>query len=130
MAIDPPYDRDLKGILAFRTFEDAECTLLRLEELRQKYIARGDDKGSQWCREVALTGRLRAERISRDRRVNDSKRRQKREISFWFQVWLETPEIFGDWLTLRKQAPSFRKLAGSEDCAGAGEGDRQNGKER
>lgn len=128
--VDPPYDKVLDGVLSFKTFEDAERTLLRLEELRQNYIAQGDDKGCECCRRVALAGRRRAEGISRDPRVKDSKRRQKKEISFWFQVWLETPAVFFDWLAIRKRTSSFLRLSAPESLAGAGQEDLQNGKKR
>ncbi len=122
IAIDPPYDQVLDGILSFRTFADAERTLRRLEELRQMYFAQGDDKGCEYCRQVALAGRRRAEAISRDRRVQDSKRLQKKEIAFWFQVWLESPDIFGDWLALRKRASSFIRLSERGGSAAAVKG--------
>ncbi len=113
-AIDPPYQEALEGILSFRTLGDTERTLRRLEALRKEYRAKGDDKGCEYCREIALTGRRRAELISRDRRVGEAKRRQKKEIAFWFQVWLETPDIFGDWLALRKASSSFGRLSDTE----------------
>ena len=117
ITIDPPYREALEGILSFKTFDDAEQTLQRLEALRQKYIAEGDDRGCEHCRKVALAGRRRAELISRDSRVQESKRRQKEEIAFWFQVWLENPDIFDDWLSLRKATDSYKRMSKSEISA-------------
>ncbi len=56
--------------------------------------------------------------ISRNSRVDPGKRRRYAEIADWFRVWLETPEIFGDWLGLRKQSETYRKLSGAEHCDG------------
>lgn len=111
--IDPPYDKDLCEILSFKSLHEAEETLLRLEDLRQKYRAKNDDKGVEYCRQVAMLGRRRAQLISRNRRVQPLKRRQKEEIALWFQIWLETPELFPSWLDLRKSASSFNELRGS-----------------
>jgi hypothetical protein len=36
------------------------------------------------------------------------------EIALWFQIWLETPNLFNDWLELRKSSPSFIELLESE----------------
>jgi hypothetical protein len=105
----------LKGILSFKCFQDAEQTLLRLEAMRQKYLAETDDKGLRYCREIGLLGRRRAELVSRNRKVCATKRRQKSEIAFWFRVWLETPDLFRDWLELRKGTPSFRELCEAGD---------------
>jgi hypothetical protein len=112
--IDPPYESELKGILSFRCFSEAERTLQRLQELRQKYLAEGDDKGHEYCRQIALLGRRRAELVSRNRKVAAVKRKQKMEIALWFQIWLETPNLFNDWLELRKSSPSFIELLESE----------------
>lgn len=47
-------------------------------------------------------------------KVAPEKRIEKREISNWFHVWLETPEMFSDWLAVRKQTAEFKRLAGEE----------------
>jgi hypothetical protein len=114
LTIDPPYESELKGILSFGRFSDAEQTLRRLQELMEKYLAEGDDKGHEYCRQIALIGRRRAELVSRNRKVAAVKRKQKTEIALWFQIWLETPNLFNDWLQLRKSSPSFIELLESE----------------
>lgn len=111
---DPPYDKQLLGILAFAGFCDAENTLRRLEKLRQEYSAVGDKKGVEYCRRIALQGRRRAELIGRNKKVRLQKRLHKLEIAVWFRVWLETPELFEDWLALRKGTTEYQKLQQSE----------------
>jgi len=32
----------------------------------------------------------------------------------WFRIWLETPALFEDWLSLRKNAEEFKKLLDPE----------------
>jgi hypothetical protein len=48
------------------------------------------------------------------------KRLQKKEIAAWFSIWLETPDIFDEWLSLRKSTEEFRSIANSE-CFGSAE---------
>jgi hypothetical protein len=108
------YDEDLKGILLFRTLAEAEKAICRLEELRRRYLAVSDSKGVESCRNLALLGRKRAESIGRNPRVRPAKRQEKAEIARWFAIWLETPELFADWLALRKQSGSFRELNAAE----------------
>ncbi len=114
--LDPPYDAELAGILSFSSFADAENTLRRLENLRQGYVAAGDKKGVDYCRRIALQGRLRAELIAKSPKVAPQKRQQKMEIATWFRIWLETPEIFGDWLDLRKRSRDFGTLREAESA--------------
>jgi hypothetical protein len=107
---DPPYDELLSGILSFKTLADTEKTLLKLENLRQRFLGSSDKKGMEYCRRVGALGRRRAELISRNRRVDPRKRLQKREAAVWFRVWLETPELFEDWVSLRKRTEDYLKL--------------------
>jgi len=110
--IEDPYRSELEGILQFSTFSETEKTIRNLEKLCRKYAEASDKKGMAYCREIAVLGRHRAELISRNRRVSTLKRRQKREISEWFRLWLETPGLFDDWLKMRKLTEEYRILSG------------------
>ncbi len=112
--METPYREALTGILSFSTLSEAEETIQRLESLRRKYQSAGDRKGEEYCRRIALLGRRRAELISRNNRVKAGKRRQKQEIAVWFRIWLETPEIFENWLALRKETEEFQEIAQTE----------------
>jgi hypothetical protein len=112
--IEPPYNEPLDGILCFSTFAEAELTLKSLEKLCRNYAASSDKKGMEYCRRIASLGRSRAELISRNKKVRLEKRLQKKEIATWFRIWLETPDLFDDWLSLRKCTDEFQALAGSE----------------
>jgi hypothetical protein len=108
--LEKPYCDDLKGILAFSDFSEAERTIENLQKLCRKYEKASDKKGIEYCRKIGLLGRRRAELISRNKRVGLQKRLQKREIAEWFRVWLETPTLFSDWLLMRKRTEDFKKL--------------------
>ncbi len=110
LMLDPPYDKQLEGILGFATFRDAEDAIHRLAEHRREYMTAGDKKGLACCRRLALIGRRRAELIARNRKVRPEKRLNKQEIADWFRVWLETPELFEDWLAMRKATAEFQRL--------------------
>ena len=111
LPFDPPYDQVFKGLLSFADFSATEETLRKLENLRQRFRSAGDKKGMDYCRHLAVLGRRRAGLISRNPRVSLRKRLRKREIESWFRVWLETPEVFEDWLALRKLPEDYRHLA-------------------
>ena len=110
MDFEKPYNDDLKGILAFSNFTEAEKTIRNLQKLYGKYEKASDKKGIECCRKIALLGRQRAEFISRNKRVSLRKRLQKREIAEWFRIWLEIPTLFDDWLMMRKRTEDFKKL--------------------
>ncbi len=116
MKMHPAHQKDLEGILRFSSFTEAEQTLTQLEILRRKYGELSDKKGVEDCRQIARLGRHRAELISKNRRVSLWKRLQKKEIATWFRIWLETPDLFHDWLVMRKNTDAFKVLVKSESA--------------
>jgi hypothetical protein len=103
------YEEEFEDLLHFSTLEEAEMCLIRLDELLRKFLTEGERAPAERVREVARLGRRRAEMIARNRKVDARKRQSKEEVAHWFAVWLETPDIFFDWLEVRKQSPEFRE---------------------
>jgi len=48
------------------------------------------------------------------RRVDDAQKAQLKEVSNWLTVWLQSPELFSDWLDLRRRSPEFRERFGED----------------
>jgi len=102
------YEEEFEDLLHFKTLQDAEVSIMRLDELMRKFRAHGENAAVHRVLEVARLGKRRAEMISRSHKVEPHKREEKLEIASWFRIWLETPDAFFDWLDLRKQSPEFR----------------------
>ncbi len=105
-----PYASRLKSVLAFNDLAGAEASLRKLGEVLQEYRGSDDRVGEQFARALVKKGRLRATSLAGNPRVNAAKRIEKQEIARWFQVWLETPHLFSDWLELRKASDEFQNL--------------------
>jgi hypothetical protein len=103
------YEEEFEDLLHFKTLEDAEVSIMRLDELMRKFRAHGEHAAVERVLNVARLGKRRAEMISRNHKVEPQKRAEKAEIAGWFRIWLETPDAFFDWLDVRKQAPDFRE---------------------
>ena len=114
LLFEEPYGALLDGVLVFRTLSDTEATLLRLEQLRLLFLQSDDKKGVEYCKQVALAGRMRAEAVGRNPRVAEAKRRAKAESALWFRIWLEIPGSFATWLALRKATGTYRALCEGE----------------
>ncbi len=108
-----PYASRLKGVLEFRDLRSAEKSLQKLDEICREYASAADQLGVRWVRELVKKGRLRVRSLGANPRVQALKRQEKQEIARWFQVWLETPDLFADWLALRKSSSEFRELFGT-----------------
>jgi hypothetical protein len=104
-----PYEAMFRNVLRFADFAQAAASLKRLENLRREFARKKDQEGLRRVRELAMKGKRRAQMIARNRAVNERKRAEKLEIAEWFTVWLQTPELFQDWLALRQRAPDFQR---------------------
>ena len=104
-----PYEAMFRNVLKFADFAQAAGSLRQMENLRREFARKQDQAGLRRVRELALKGKQRAQMIARNQTVNERKRAEKAEIAEWFTVWLQTPELFQDWLHLRQRAPEFRQ---------------------
>ena len=115
-----PYEPMFRNVLKFSTFEEAAASIKRLDNLRKQFARKGDREGLRRVRETVLKGKQRAQMIAGNKSVDARKRAEKDEIANWFTVWLQTPEIFDDWLALRRRSPDFRARFGDDPEAGKG----------
>jgi hypothetical protein len=121
-----PYEAMFRNVLKFSTFEEAAGSIKRLDNLRKQFGRKGDREGLRRVKETVLKGKQRAEMISRNQAVNERKRAEKAEIAEWFTVWLNQPEIFDDWLSLRRASKDFRERF-EEGKKDGGEGTKKKG---
>lgn len=107
-----PYASRLKGVLEFHDLASAEHSLLTIDAIYHEYSGAADRLGVAMVRALVKKGKLRARSLAANARVNAQKRQEKREIANWFQIWLETPDLFTDWLALRKSSDEFHNRFG------------------
>ena len=103
------FEEEFEDLLHFKTLNDAEVSLMRLDELLRRFKAHGEAAAGQRVMEIGRLGKRRAEMISRNHKVEMHKRAEKEEIANWFRIWLENPDAFFDWLDVRKQTPEFQE---------------------
>ena len=103
-----PYEAAFRNVLKFSTFEEAAASIRRLDNLRKQFLRKSDKDGLRRVQETVLKGKQRAQMIARNQSVNERKRAEKAEMAEWFTVWLNQPELFEDWLSLRLTSKDFR----------------------
>lgn len=113
--LESPYDAMFRNVLKFSDFKQTLSSLRRLENLRRKFLAENDREGLRQMREIALKGKSRAQMISKNEKVAPEKRAEKQEIAEWFTIWLQTPEVFENWVVLRQTSPDFIKRFGETE---------------
>jgi len=98
--------------LDFSSLPSAFASVVKLEEKRMELPAGSEADALRDLREsVAAISRdlsLRA----RSQIIDDAAKAQLKEVSHWLMVWLQSPELFSDWLDLRRRSPEFRQKFG------------------
>jgi hypothetical protein len=102
------YEDEFEDILHFKTLQDAEVSLMRLDELMRRFQVHGEPAAVERVFNVARLGKRRAEMIARNHKVQAQKRAEKEEMASWFRIWLETPDAFFNWLDVRKESAEFK----------------------
>jgi hypothetical protein len=125
--MEEPYASRLRGRLQFRDFPTAESSLRTLDAIYREYRAASDREGASLVRSLVLKGKQRAASLGSNPRISPQKRLEKQEIARWFRVWLETADLFFDWLELRKQSEEFQRLFSNNHrgAAPSGKSDRR-----
>src|SRR6266446_4243110 len=88
-------DRDFEKPLTLKT---AAKILQRFEKQRRRFMRENNPAELRGLREVALNEKARAQLLARDNRLDETNRAAQIEIAEWLRVWLQTPDIFEDWL--------------------------------
>jgi len=85
--------------LAFDTIEAANAFIDKLEQLRQRH-------DQQSLRQAVL-------QIKQELDLLANRHSVAREAAQWLTVWLQNPQIFTEWLDLRRSTAEFQELFGT-----------------
>jgi hypothetical protein len=95
----------LKTVL--ESFSEVEGWRLELEEQK-------DNAGLLRLRDFIVVARQDSLLTAHSKIVAETQRAEAKEISEWLRVWLVAPELFRDWLDLRRRSAEFRKRFGRD----------------
>lgn len=87
----------------------AESVIKKSEKLRQLFEVANDREALEHLRRLVVDARQQAQSTSRDPKLDETLRTEQKEIVQWLTVWLQTPNLFDDWLELRRRSPEFRE---------------------
>jgi len=106
--------RALQGVSALVSPEpiglpEAESLINRLETLRGRLEHARDDQLSREIRALAIEGREVALSRAHNKLSSQAESDAQIEIAEWLRIWLQTPNLFAQWLELRKSSPDFQR---------------------
>jgi hypothetical protein len=89
--------------------------VVRLIEKLDELGLNGDKTDAQALRSVAIQARKTAQLEARRKSLDESQRNEQIEIAEWLGVWIKTPNLFKDWMELRKRSAEFRGMFPEKD---------------
>jgi hypothetical protein len=111
---DRPYDGAFRNIVRIVDLKSTLASIRNLENLRRKYLEANDKQGLRLIRETAISSKQTAAESAKKKNLDEPTRAVNAEISQWFTVWLQTPEVFESWAALRQRSPDFIEKFGSD----------------
>lgn len=110
MTTTEKYENAFSHFLDNENLEQAENSIRGIDDLYRKFMEAGDKAGVRFAFEAARSARQTATELSHLTPASPSRQRVQAEIAQWFTIWLQTPDLFTDWLALRKASAEFQKL--------------------
>jgi hypothetical protein len=106
-----PYDAALRNVLKLESLRSALTSIRDLENLRKRFAADNDRHGLRYVRETAIRGKNDALETARNA-DNAVDRLLHVEIADWLTIWLQTPEMFETWVSMRQRSKDFAEKFG------------------
>ena len=110
----PPHDAALKNLFDLTDLQRAESSLKRAENLRRKLFSDKDQNGLRLLRKRAIDAKTEARTSAGDKRPSEDEHKIQNEAAEWITLWLQSPELFENWVKMRKASKDF-KTAFSQD---------------
>jgi hypothetical protein len=95
--------------LDFSSLSEAFLSMVKLEEKRLELKISDDSRGLTQLRDIVSSARKDSLLRARSKIVDAAEREEAKEVSQWLTIWLQAPELFSDWLDLRRRAPEYRE---------------------
>lgn len=105
---DLPHEAEFKNLLRLSTLREARASLRNVENLRRKFATDNDKEGLRLLRDEVLDAKKRLLRSDKIGRPELADRAMKTEVGEWLAIWLQSPDIFDNWVRLRQMSNDFR----------------------
>jgi hypothetical protein len=111
---DQPHEPEFRNLLKLDSLESALRSLRHVDNLKRKFRSTGDKEGLRLLREEVLEAKASVLKASRDKTIDAQARQVNAETAEWLTIWLQSPEIFENWIKLRRSSAEFKSKFGAE----------------
>lgn len=105
----PPYEASLHNLFDLTSLDTLRTSLTNAENLRRVLLARNDNSGLRELRNNAISTKKTAAAKAVDHRLDEGTRGRFAESAQWITLWLQSPELFDNWVKIRRASPDYRK---------------------
>jgi hypothetical protein len=109
---DRPYDAEFRNLVKLDDLATALRSVRQVENLRRKFVSDGDKEGVRLLREEILEAKSHVVELSRDQRLDAAARQVNAEIGEWLTLWLQSPELFENWILIRRNSAGYKEAFG------------------
>jgi hypothetical protein len=96
-------------------FSDLDVAFASMVKIEERRLQIGDNTSAvSDLRQVVESIKKEMTSSARSRIIDTPHKVLFNEVAQWLGVWLQSPELFSDWLDLRRRSPDFRKRFGLE----------------
>ena len=106
-ASDRPYDAAFHELLNTSDLKKTLRSIRDVENLRKKFAGDGDREGLRLLRQKVLAEKEAKLAAAAKENLDVHPRLVARETAEWLALWLQSPEVFENWLALRRKNPDF-----------------------
>ena len=103
------YENLFASLPGWATLKQAEQSIHELDRHYRRFLQRGDKTGVRYARQTALDGKTDTAKAATDKHNDAHRRLEQTEITQWLAVWLQTPNLFTEWLELRRATAEYRQ---------------------
>jgi len=112
--VTPPHDAALRNLFDLSDLGRVESSLKKAENLRKKLTSENDKEGLRLLREEAIDAKAAAQAAAKSKKLSDEHRSFQAEAAEWITLWLQSPELFENWVKMRRASKTFKAAFGSK----------------
>ena len=106
---DRPHEAEFRNLIKTDGLDAAARSIKHIENLRRKFVSLGDKEGLRLLREEVLEVKAEIQKTSKDKKAKAQERQAGAEIADWLTLWLQSPELFENWIKLRRNSTEYKQ---------------------
>ena len=109
---DRPHEAAIQDLFDLADLSTLHSSLRKAEDLRKTLLSRNDNIALRFLRNRAIEMKKVAASTANDPRRPEDLRGVQAEAAEWITLWLQSPELFENWVKLRRSSEEFKRTFG------------------